>query len=139
MEKHAPGSESCHSLVSLWKQWDENDTTKSEIDSLMEEENYEEVHNRLCTRMAFGTAGLRGSMQAGFNHMNDLVIIQTTQGLCAHVISSIEDVKSRGIVVGFDGRHNSAKWARLVANIFIRKGIPVYLFSQINPTPFVVS
>jgi len=29
------------------------------------------------------------------------------------------------------------RFAELTANIFLRKGIPVYLFSKVCPTPFV--
>ena len=42
-----------------------------------------------------------------------------------------------GAVVGFDARYNSSRWAKLAAGVFLRKGIKVYLFSRITPTPFV--
>lgn len=31
------------------------------------------------------------------------------------------------------------RFAQLTANIFLRANVPVYLFRDINPTPFVVS
>ena len=42
-----------------------------------------------------------------------------------------------GAVIGFDARYNSDRWAKLAAGVFLRKGIRVYLFSKITPTPFV--
>lgn len=35
--------------------------------------------------------------------------------------------------------HCLSRFARLAATTFITQGIPVYLFSNITPTPFVVS
>lgn len=66
-------------------------------------------------RLEFGTAGLRGVMQAGFNSMNDLVIIQSAQGLCQYILKcypSTED-RERGIVLGYDGRYNSKRSVRV--------------------------
>ena len=48
-------------------------------------------------------------MGPGFAHMNDLVIIQTSQGLAKYLLKTIPAVKDRGIVIGFDNRHNSAR------------------------------
>uniref|UniRef100_A0AAY4CI18 Uncharacterized protein n=1 Tax=Denticeps clupeoides TaxID=299321 RepID=A0AAY4CI18_9TELE len=42
----------------------------------------EELRRRLCSRMSFGTAGLRAAMGAGFARINDLTIIQSTQVSC---------------------------------------------------------
>lgn len=63
------------------------------------------------SRMTFGTAGLRGPMRAGFDSMNDLVIVQTGQGMVEYVKScypSKED-QLRGIVLSYDGRYNSKR------------------------------
>jgi phosphoglucomutase len=42
-------------------------------------------------------------------------------------------------VVGYDGRHNSERWAELTAAIFISKGFTVYKFTKLAATPLVVS
>lgn len=67
--------------------------------------------NRLLNRMAFGTAGLRGPMRAGFDSMNDLVIVQTGQGLVEYVKECYpsDDDRKRGIVLSYDGRYNSKR------------------------------
>lgn len=90
-------------------------------------------------RMAFGTAGLRSTMGPGPTQMNDLTIIQTTQGLLkyAETVFSLEALQKRGIVVGYDARFNSADWAKILANIATFKKIKVYTFSSITPTPWV--
>lgn len=42
-----------------------------------------------------------------------------------------------GVVIGFDARRNSHRWARLTGGVFHRMGFTVYLFSSITPTPWV--
>lgn len=91
----------------------------------------------LMQRMEFGTAGLRARMGPGFARMNDLTIVQTSQGLCAYVLDSVPDARERGIVVGYDARHNSARFARLAAAVFVAAGVRTRLFSAITPTPYV--
>lgn len=120
-------------------QWDKNEKTRNEIQSLVDAKDWSELKRRLLTRIAFGTAGLRGVMRAGFNSMNDLVIIQTAQGLSEYILKQFpnpEDHK-RGVVFGYDGRHNSKRFAELSACILINRGIKVHLFSKMVPTPFV--
>lgn len=78
---------------------------------MVESKDWETLSKRLLTRMAFGTAGLRGPMRAGFDSMNDLVIVQTAQGLVEYVkecYPSVDDQK-RGVVLSYDGRYNSKR------------------------------
>jgi phosphoglucomutase/phosphopentomutase len=90
--------------------------------------------------MEFGTAGLRSKMGAGYSMMNNLTIIQTGQGFLEYLKSVFgEKLHESGIVIGYDARHNSKTFAYLTANVFLNDGVPVYLFRQIVPTPFVVS
>lgn len=88
--------------------------------------------------MEFGTAGLRSRMGAGYSMMNDLTIIQTGQGFLQYLQKQFgEKLNKNGVIIGHDARHNSHRFARLTANIFLRANVPVYLFRQITPTPFV--
>lgn len=63
----------------------------------------------LLNRLSFGTAGLRGTMCAGYNAMNDLVVIQSAQGLAKYVHNCFPNELSRGVVFGYDGRYNSKR------------------------------
>uniref|UniRef100_A0A8C1L4F3 Phosphoglucomutase 2 n=1 Tax=Cyprinus carpio TaxID=7962 RepID=A0A8C1L4F3_CYPCA len=93
--------------------------------------------------MEFGTAGLRAAMGPGVSCMNDLTIIQTTQGFCVYLEQCFTDLKQRGVVIGFDARAHppsggsSKRFACLAASVLISRGVPVYLFSDITPTPYV--
>jgi len=90
-------------------------------------------------RMEFGTAGLRARMGAGYSMMNDLTIIQSTQGFMQYLKTFFgEKLTQQGVIIGFDARHNSRRFAQLVANVFLKAQVPVYLYRDITPTPFVV-
>lgn len=57
----------------------QNPQTRAQVDSLVAAGQHDELRSRLCSRMSFGTAGLRAPMGAGFNRINDLTVIQSTQ------------------------------------------------------------
>lgn len=76
-------------------------------------------------------------MEAGFSRMNDLTVIQASQGLCSYVMEQIPSAKDMGIVVGFDHRYNSERFAKLTAAAFLHKGFKVYLYRQLVHTPLV--
>lgn len=114
--------------------------TRGEIETLAKSGNHLELEKRLLNRMEFGTAGLRSRMGAGYSMMNDLTIVQTSQGFFKYLEShfGIETLRQRGVVLGFDARHNSKRFAHLTARVFLTNNVRVYLFRQITPTPFVV-
>ncbi|XP_074848691.1 phosphopentomutase [Carettochelys insculpta] len=126
-----------------WLRWDKNTKTSEIVKKLVAEKDIGKLQKCFGSRMEFGTAGLRAAMGAGIAQMNDLTIIQTTQGFCRYLEKNFSDLKKRGIVIGFDARahpasgSSSKRFARLAATAFISQGIPVYLFSSITPTPFV--
>lgn len=96
-------------------------------------------------------------MGPGFKRMNDLVVIQSAQGLLHFMLSVFGDsLKSSGIIIGYDGRHNSKRWwnrinfhiilailfhlfrfAELTSSVFLKYSVKVYLTSEVCPTPFV--
>jgi phosphoglucomutase len=86
-------------------------------------------------RIEFGTAGLRGKMEAGWARMNDLTVIQASQGLCAYVLKNVAHAAERGVVIGHDHRYNSERWALLSAAAFISHGVKVYLHKDLVHTP----
>ncbi|XP_055752524.1 glucose 1,6-bisphosphate synthase isoform X3 [Salvelinus fontinalis] len=140
---HATGDVRLDKAIYQWITWDKNPQTRAQIEALLLDGQVEELRRRLCSRMAFGTAGLRAAMGAGFALINDLTIIQSTQGMYKYLARSFPDFSSRGIVVGYDTRAqeasgcNSERLARLTAAVMLCKDIPVFLFSTYVPTPFV--
>ncbi|KXS99384.1 hypothetical protein AC579_8804 [Pseudocercospora musae] len=122
-----------------WLSQDQDQNTKSEMEQLLRDGNHVELELRLSKRIAFGTAGLRAPMKAGFAFMNSLTVLQASQGLADYVLaqSASTSKESPSIVVGYDARHNSEKFARLAAAIFLEKGFTVLWFGQLVHTPMV--
>nr|XP_019956957.1 PREDICTED: phosphoglucomutase-2 [Paralichthys olivaceus] len=129
--------------IKLWLQHDKNPKTASMVQELVKDGAVEALKKCFSSRMEFGTAGLRAAMGPGVSCMNDLTIIQTTQGFCHYLEECFENLKERGVVIGYDARAhppsggNSKRFASLAAAVFISRGVPVHLFSDITPTPFV--
>src|SRR5690606_3379653 len=73
-----------------------------------------ELTDRFGSRLAFGTAGLRGELGAGPNRMNRVLVSQAAGGLAAFLL---ERELQPSIVIGYDGRENSDVFARDTAEI----------------------
>ncbi|KAJ8298163.1 hypothetical protein KUTeg_024694 [Tegillarca granosa] len=137
MEAKSTGDADLDAKIKEWLRLDRNNVSRAEILQLSQDGKSNELRKRLSKRMEFGTAGLRARMGAGYSMMNDLTIIQTSQGLAKYLLSNNPNVKQKGVVIGYDGRHNSNRFALLACTIFINEGIPVYLYSRLCPTPYV--
>ena len=72
-------------LVKSWLSIDINPESRHEIEQL-HSGNYEQLDRKLSKRIAFGTAGLRSSMESGFSHMNDVTVLQASQGLVKYLL-----------------------------------------------------
>jgi len=83
----------------------------------------------------FGTAGLRGIMRPGTNSMNVHVIMQATQGL-ANLINE-EKGQDRGVVISYDSRNNSRKFAEAAASVLAAANIKTYFFDELHPVPLL--
>ena len=93
--------------------WDPNETTKQELQNLLlsSSSSPADVQEKALKplfgkRIAFGTAGLRAGMGPGYSRMNDLIILQTSQGLVSYLSDQLgeEAAQKRGIVIGYDHR-----------------------------------
>lgn len=62
-------------------------------------------------------------MGAGTNRMNDVVVIQASQGLAKYVKECFEDAQSAGVVIGYDGRYNSQRYYIPVKFKFFTKSL----------------
>lgn len=77
-------------------------------------------------------------MGAGFSRMNSLTVVQTSQGLAEYLLKEHGPLPdSAGIVVGYDARHNSKRFAELAATVFLAKGFKVFWYNAFVHTPMV--
>ncbi|KEI39491.1 uncharacterized protein L969DRAFT_49228 [Mixia osmundae IAM 14324] len=120
-----------------WLALDRDAATRSEVQQYIDGNDTKALHAILDQRIAFGTAGLRARMQAGFGRMNDVTVLQATQGVLAHLLQVVPDVHTRGVVIGHDHRHHSQRFAARAATVFLRAGVPVVLLRGLACTPMV--
>lgn len=124
--------------IANYLKWEKTDQNKRFIEQLIASNDIDQLTNLLANRLSFGTAGLRGRMGPGFGQLNDLVVIQTAQGLVSYLLElDADSLRSKGLIIGHDARHNSARFARLVALAFLQKGVKVYFSEYIIPTPLI--
>lgn len=109
--------------------------TKAEVRRMLDAEDKTELIESFYKDLEFGTGGLRGIMGAGSNRMNIYTVGAATQGLANYLHEAFPDMPQISVVVGHDVRHNSRKFAEIVADIFSANGIKVYLFENFRPTP----
>lgn len=120
-----------------WLERDPDPKTRQQLQQLISDDNQVALADCFNGRLAFGTAGLRGIVGCGPNRMNRLVIQETATGLGNYLIEQIEHAKTRGVVVGYDGRLDSQQFAYDTAAALNALGIKVYLTYQVAATPVV--
>jgi len=116
-----------------WAAQDPDAETREELIALIESGDEVALESRMGARLDFGTAGLRGELGAGPNRMNRVLVAQTAAGIRDYVNEHFKNDAS--VVIGFDGRINSAIFARDSAEIFAAAGISTMLFDGVVPTP----
>lgn len=104
-----------------------------ELSSIAEDEK--EIESRFFAPLEFGTAGLRGVMATGLNRMNIHVIRWATQAFATVVKAEGEEACKKGVVICYDCRLNSEKFAREAAGVMAANGIRVRIFDALRPTP----
>lgn len=107
-----------------------DDETKQELLKITDEK---ELEDRFYKDLQFGTGGLRGIMGAGPNRMNKYTVGKATLGLAEYLLEAFDGEKR--VVIAFDSRNHSEDFAKTAAQVLSAKGITVYLFDKIMPTP----
>ena len=118
-----------------YKRWCASEvlTEEEKAELLSIADNDDEIKIRFSSGLTFGTAGLRGTMKTGMNAMNVYTVAQATQGLAnlIHKVGRAQD----GVVIAYDCRNNSERFAKVSAEVLAASGIPTYIFDALRPTP----
>ena len=96
--------------------------------------NATDLEDRFYKNMEFGTGGMRGVMGAGTNRINKYTLGRATQGLSNYLIENVHKNQLK-VVIAYDCRHNSKKFAKIVADVLSANNIKVYLFEDLRATP----
>ncbi|MCU1582752.1 MAG: phosphomannomutase [Microbacteriaceae bacterium] len=124
--------------VQAWRAQDPDAETRAELDALLASAKADnasavtELRSRFDERLEFGTAGLRGRIEAGPNRMNRVLVSQAAAGLAAYLL---EKGRTPSVVIGYDGRKNSRIFATDTAEIMAGAGVRAILLPRLLPTP----
>ncbi len=118
-----------------WIASDPDPVTKAEGADVLERGDSVELASHFGQRLQFGTAGMRGALGPGPGRMNRAMVRWVTAGFGRYILNVQPSVVSRGIVIGFDGRHGSVEFAEDAACVLAGLGIPVHKYDSVSPTP----
>ena len=109
--------------------------TEAELRAVTAEE---EIADRFYRSLAFGTGGIRGPMGAGTNRINRYTIRKAAAGTALALIAATprQELK-RGVLIAYDTRVNSLKYALETAATLAAFGIPATLFVLPCPVPLL--
>ncbi|MGW5412108.1 phospho-sugar mutase [Actinomadura geliboluensis] len=112
-----------------WLAQDPDPDTRAELRAILDRADDAALAARFGSRLEFGTAGLRGELGAGPNRMNRVTVMRAAAGLAACL------PPGGRVVVGFDARHGSRRFADDTAAVLSGAGLRPEVFAEPVPTP----
>lgn len=82
--------------------------------------------------LAFGTAGLRGTLGAGTNRMNIYTVGRATQGFADYLNANFENPS---VAIVRDSRNKGELFVKVTASILAANGIVAHVYPKISPVP----
>lgn len=119
-----------------WIQDDPDPETRSVLAQWIDAERFAELRAAM-TPLTFGTAGLRAVEGPGPGCMNLAVVIRTARGLADWLTRAEPDARVLPVIVGYDARTNSKRYAEAVVRVLVAARLHVRYFDEPVPTPLV--
>lgn len=123
------------SWKTAYKYWTKYDQLDNNLREQLNEMTPEELEDCFYQYINFGTGGMRGLLGPGTNRLNKYIIRRANWGYAEYLLSHIDKASEKGIVIAYDNRHYSKEFAVESAQVLAMKGIKVYLFESLRPTP----
>ena len=92
------------------------------------------IEDAFYQNLTFGTGGLRGVIGAGTNRMNIYTVGKASQGLSDYLRKNYENPS---VVIGYDSRIKSEKFANVAASVLAANGIQVHIWPVSLPVSTV--
>lgn len=145
-----------HALIQRAGEWAKNDPhapTRTQVETLVAAASagdaaaVQSIHKLFSSCIQFGTAGMRGVMEAGCAGLNYVTALQMAQGTCDMLLVEAgtrgQTAADVSVVIGFDHRSNAANGinskgiAAVISAAFLSRSVRVHLFTDFCHTPLV--
>ncbi|MBM6774252.1 phospho-sugar mutase [Olsenella profusa] len=123
------------SIEAKVKNWQENvreDDLAAELAELVKPGNEDKLFDAFYRDLAFGTAGLRGTLGVGTNRMNVYVVAQATQGVADYLNAHYDNPT---LALARDSRNKGEDFQKVAAGVLAANGVHVYVYPRIEPVP----
>ncbi|MBE6468911.1 MAG: phospho-sugar mutase [Coriobacteriaceae bacterium] len=121
-----------HQLLDTWIAHVTDPELVAELTAMRDAQDEEAITDAFFQDLAFGTAGLRGTIGAGTNRMNIHTVGRATQGFADYLNAHFEHPS---VAIARDSRNKGELFVKTTAAILAANGIKAHVFPRISPVP----
>ena len=118
-----------------YEYWKNNVEEKYQAEMISIGGDEKETKERFTLPLAFGTAGMRGTIGMGISNMNVYTVARASFGLAKYILSLGKKQAEMGVIVSYDTRRMSFEFALTTARVLAKCGVKVRLFENVRPVP----
>ena len=121
-----------HELLNTWLANVTDEELLAELKAMQEAGDEDAITDAFFQDLAFGTAGLRGTIGAGTNRMNIYTVGRATQGFADYLNKTFENPT---VAIARDSRNKGELFVKTTAAILAANGVTSYVYPKISPVP----
>lgn len=121
-----------HELLATWIENVTDEELLAELKAMKEAGDEGAITDAFFQELAFGTAGLRGTLGAGTNRMNIYTVGRATQGFADYLVKNFENPT---VAIARDSRNKGELFVKTTAAILAANGVTSYVYPKISPVP----
>ena len=121
-----------HELLDTWIENVTDEELLAELKAMKETGDEDAITDAFFQDLAFGTAGLRGTLGAGTNRMNIYTVGRATQGFADYLVKNFENPT---VAIARDSRNKGELFVKTTAAILAANGVTSYVYPKISPVP----
>ena len=121
-----------HELLDTWIANVKDEELLAELNTMKEQGDEDAITDAFFRDLAFGTAGLRGTIGAGTNRMNIYTVGRATQGFADYLNATFEYPT---VAIARDSRNKGELFVKTTAAILAANGVTALVYPKISPVP----
>lgn len=121
-----------HELLDTWIANVKDEELLAELTQMKDSGDENAITDAFFQDLAFGTAGLRGTIGAGTNRMNIYTVGRATQGFANYLNNTFENPT---VAIARDSRNKGELFVKTTAAILAANGVTAFVYPKISPVP----